>query len=224
MNIIPDLLPTFHPSLDLRITFPEPPPQSVYLRTRIKRRHAPVEPGVFLLPEQTRRAPRLYTSVFHPDTRLYTLVMIDADVPDSENSSFTTYLHWLAPNIPLSATLKGPIVPAPPLTYYVPPHPQKGSPYHRYCLFLLPQPHTTQPMKLPIVNDEARRGFDLREFCEAHGYDVSAGGGAHMWREVWNEAVGDIYRDTLKLPEPLFAFPPAQDRYGDVKKLSKYSN
>lgn len=95
MNVVPDLLPTFHPSLDLRITFPEPPPLSTYLRTRVKRRHAAVEPGSYLLPEQvclfialsfllmfmllqTRRAPRLYTSVFHTETRLYTLVMIDA--------------------------------------------------------------------------------------------------------------------------------------------------
>jgi len=223
MNVIPDLLPTFRPSLDLRITFPEPPPQSTYLRTRIKRRHAAIEPGEYLLPEQTRRAPRLYTSVFHPETRLYTLVMIDSDVPEPENSSFSTYLHWLAPNIPLSATSKNPIVPTPPLTYYVPPHPQRGSPYHRYCIFLLPQPDSAQTIKVPVIKDEARRGFNLRQFCETHGYDASAGGGAHMWREVWNETVSDIYRDTLKLPEPIFAFPPAQDRYGDVKKLLKYS-
>ncbi|KLO20704.1 PEBP-like protein [Schizopora paradoxa] len=223
MNVIPDLLPTFHPSLDLRITFPEPPPQSTYLRTRVKRRHTAVEPGSYLLPEQTRRAPRLYTSVFHTETRLYTLAMIDPDVPDPENSSFTTYLHWLAPNIPLSATSKSPLVLAPPLTYYVPPHPQKGSPYHRYCLFLLPQPDAAQSMKIPVIKDDARRGFNLRKFCENHGYDVSAGGGAHMWREVWNDTVSDIYTDTLKLPEPVFAYPPVQDRYGEVKKQSKYS-
>ena len=54
MHVIPDLLPTFHPSFDLRLTFPEPPPKSTFLRTRVKRRYAPVEPGVFLLPEQVR--------------------------------------------------------------------------------------------------------------------------------------------------------------------------
>lgn len=52
MNVVPDLLPTLHPSFDLRITFPEPPPKSTYLRTRVKRRYSAVEPGVFLLPEQ----------------------------------------------------------------------------------------------------------------------------------------------------------------------------
>ena len=98
-------------------------------------------------------------------------------------------------------------------------------------------------MKIPVIKDDARRGFNLREFCEAHGYDVSTGGGAHMWREVWNETVSDIYRDTLsehhslillsirpkvvfnpsELPEPLFAYPPVQDRYGEVKRLAKYA-
>jgi large subunit ribosomal protein L35 len=39
--------------------------------------------------------PRLYVNVFHPEERLYTLVMVDPDVPDSESQSYTTYLHWL---------------------------------------------------------------------------------------------------------------------------------
>lgn len=52
MNIVPDLLPSLKPSLDLRVNYPEPPPQSVYLRTRVKRKYEKVEPGVFVLPEQ----------------------------------------------------------------------------------------------------------------------------------------------------------------------------
>ena len=52
MHVVPDLLAALHPSFDLRVTFPEPPPKSVYLRTRVKRRYKQVEPGIFLLPEQ----------------------------------------------------------------------------------------------------------------------------------------------------------------------------
>ena len=55
MNVVPDVLPSLHPSFDLRLTFPEPPPQSVYLRTRSKRQHKQVEPGVFLVSEQVRQ-------------------------------------------------------------------------------------------------------------------------------------------------------------------------
>lgn len=52
MNVVPDLLPSLHPSFDLRVNFPEPPPKSVALRNRKKRKYQKVEPGGFLLPEQ----------------------------------------------------------------------------------------------------------------------------------------------------------------------------
>lgn len=55
MHVVPDLLPVLHPSIDLRMTFPEPPPEQTYVRTRVKRKHSSVEPGVYLLPEQVRR-------------------------------------------------------------------------------------------------------------------------------------------------------------------------
>ncbi|EJD03667.1 PEBP-like protein [Fomitiporia mediterranea MF3/22] len=222
MHVVPDLLPSVHPSIDLRVSFPEPPPLSTYLRTRTRRKYKPVEPGVYLLPEQTRRAPRLYTSVFHPETRYYTLVLIDADVPDPENSTFTTYLHWLQPNIALSSASCGHL-PTIPHTKYIPPHPQRGSPYHRYCLFLLPHVNASEKLSIPSVSDEARIGFDVRAFCEEHGLDASQGGGAHMWREVWNEAVTDIYKHTLKQPEPRYGLPPRADPYADVKTLRKFS-
>lgn len=54
MHVIPDLLPDLRPTVDLRVNFPEPPPKSVYLRTRVKRKYKQVEPGIFLLPEQVR--------------------------------------------------------------------------------------------------------------------------------------------------------------------------
>lgn len=146
--------------------------------------------------QQTRRAPKIYTSVFHPEMRYYTLVMLDADVPDPENQSFTTFLHWIEPNIPLSASASGPL-PALTHTKYIPPHPQRGSPYHRYCLFLLPHKEPTAKISLPPTTDEARLGFNLREFCEKNGIEAGKGGAAHMWREVWDETVSDIYKHTL---------------------------
>ena len=98
MNVVPDVLPSLHPSLDLRLTFPEAPPKNTYLRTRSKRQHKQVEPGVFLVSEQvwqcelsfpvslrlftselsqTRKQPTLYATVLHQDIRLYTLLMVD---------------------------------------------------------------------------------------------------------------------------------------------------
>ena len=54
MGVVPDLLPSLHPTIDLRINFPEAPPKDTIRRTRVKRKLEKVEPGVFLLPEQVR--------------------------------------------------------------------------------------------------------------------------------------------------------------------------
>lgn len=170
---------------------------------------------------QTRKPPQLYASVFHPDARYYTLLLVDPDSPDPENESFTTYLHWLQcvlpsftiylsclmshrPNLLLSASTTE--LPTVPHTRYIPPHPQRGTPYHRYCLFLLPHADPSAKINVPIVPIAERRGFDLRAFCETHGLDGSKGGGAHMWREVWDPTVSDIYRYTLSMCF-LFYFP-----------------
>lgn len=96
MNVVPDLLPGIHPSLDLHLTVPYP------LNKQFKRSIksggkdiVAVEPGSFVSPTQTARAPGLWAHAWHLDVRLYTMVMIDPDVPDEETSSFTTYLHWM---------------------------------------------------------------------------------------------------------------------------------
>ncbi|CCM06355.1 uncharacterized protein FIBRA_08612 [Fibroporia radiculosa] len=221
MNVVPDLLPSLNPTLDLRINFPEPPPKDVYLRSRVKRRYQKVEPGVFLLPEQTWRQPVLYTTVFHTDTRLYTLLMLDLDVPDPEKQSFQSYLHWLQPNVSLSAFSPSPIPLSTTHTRYIPPHPQRGTPYHRYVVLLLPQP-STERIYVPVPSDADRLGFDFREFARQYGLDGSKGGGAHMWREVWDETVSKIYSDVLKTGEPKFGRAPKPDLYADVKATKKY--
>lgn len=77
MNVVPDIIPSLHPSLDLRATFPEAPPEDTYQRTRVKRKIVPVEAGMMLFPEQTRKPPTVYVTAFHTDVRYYTLLMVD---------------------------------------------------------------------------------------------------------------------------------------------------
>jgi len=52
MHVIPDILSSLQPTVDLRVVFPEPPPTNVVLRARTKRKTLPVEAGVFLVNEQ----------------------------------------------------------------------------------------------------------------------------------------------------------------------------
>ncbi|KAG9050363.1 hypothetical protein FS837_005984 [Tulasnella sp. UAMH 9824] len=237
MYVLPDVLPAMHPTVDLHVIF-----DRKYWKNHLTG-FVDVEPGVFMPPRMTIHAPRMQATVFHPEERLYTLLMVDPDVPDTDNKTFQTYVHLLKTNISLSASssylqdinVKGGLLP------YEPPHPQKGTPYHRYVTLLLPQVERLNltPADLP----SGRAGFDVREFAAKHklGYYVEGegvsmemvpetykekvgkgmGGGIHMWRAVWDEDVSRVYTDILKLPEPTYGFPPKPDRYGNLK-IPKY--
>jgi large subunit ribosomal protein L35 len=81
-------------------------------------------------------------------------------------------------------------------TSYVPPHPQRGTPYHRYIILLLPQP-STDHLSMPKLLDNDRLGFNVRDFLLRYQLDGGKGGGAHMWREVWDTKVSEIYQKVL---------------------------
>jgi len=93
MKVVPDVLNDIRPSLDLRVNFPKIRSNRRSEDAVSKAIYEHVEPGVFLLPEQVRgtvicvfiylmihqtvEPPKLFTTVFHPEERLYTLLMID---------------------------------------------------------------------------------------------------------------------------------------------------
>ncbi|KAG9314739.1 phosphatidylethanolamine-binding protein [Chiua virens] len=215
MHVVPDVVPDLHPSFDLRVSFPEHQTKNVSSVSK----YTFVEPGIFLLPEQTVEPPMLHKDVFHIDERLYTLIMIDPDVPDEVNSTYQSFLHWLQPNIPLLATSPSLISNVNSHTKYIPPHPQKGTPYHRYIILLFPQKFH---IDVPIVEMDQRLGFSVREFMAKYNLDPSTGGGAHMWRGEWNQTVSRIHRDLLKTEEPIYGRPPKPDRYADVRGKNRY--
>jgi hypothetical protein len=87
------------------------------------------------------------------------------------------------------------VVPADAHTPYVPPHPHRGTKYHRYVLLLLPQPEGA--IDVPTLDAEQRAHFDVRAFCAHYALDGAKGGGAHMWRAVWSEDVSKMYGTRL---------------------------
>ena len=112
------------------------------------------------------------------------------------------------PNVPLSCTTRSIEIPGG-HTPYIPPHPQRGTPYHRYVLLLLPQPSPTEPISVPALSDADRLRFNVREFTAHHGLDGSTGGGAHMWRQVWDEGVSHIYATVLGMSPALLRTQPS---------------
>ncbi|KAF8895012.1 phosphatidylethanolamine-binding protein [Gymnopilus junonius] len=231
MHVVPDVLPEINPSIDLRIAVP--------VREYKKGKpYETVEPGTFLMPKQTLSPPNLFVNVFHTDVRLYTMLLLDLDLPYPEASTYTTFLHWMEPNIPLSATSPSRVTVLNAHTPYIPPHPQQGTPYHRYVCLLLPQPAissytltgaarasgnpTSIYLDIPAVQDAERFGFDVREFASNWALDSARGGAAHMWREVWDSQVSKIYSDILKKEEPRYGHPPKFNPYIQIKQQKKY--
>jgi large subunit ribosomal protein L35 len=98
------------------------------------------------------------------------------------------------PNITLSSTKAGLLPPAS-HTPYLPPHPARGTPYHRYVLLLLPHEDPNAKVSLPSGPLE-RNDFDLRGFVREHALRTD-GGGAFMWRAVWDEECSRIWREVI---------------------------
>ncbi|KIM48480.1 hypothetical protein M413DRAFT_232898 [Hebeloma cylindrosporum] len=235
LNVVPDVLPVLKPSIDLHVIARTTPKE--FLTS--KKVQSVVEPGVFLRSKQTMTPPKLRVNVFHTDVRLYTMLLVDPDVPNPESESFTTFLHWMKPNIALSATSPS-LLNLNTHTKYIPPHPQRGTPYHRYVTLLLPQPPigssdytlaaasragdipTSMHLDIPVVPDAERLGFDVRAFVQKWNLNGAKGGGAHLWREVWDENVSQIYKDVLNKPEPHYGRPPKVDPYAEIKQKKKY--
>jgi large subunit ribosomal protein L35 len=126
---------------------------------------------------------------------------------------------------------------------YIPPHPQQGTPYHRYTILALQNPDGKE---LQIDTDHyinSRDNFATREFCDRYGLSLDRrgpGGGVFMWREVWDETVSDIYQNTLsesiqchllgnmliayriEMEEPRYGKTPKFDMYAEVKEMKRY--
>lgn len=110
-------------------------------------------------------------------------------------------------NVPLSATesvVKG----GDSVLDYVPPHPQKGTKYHRYTLIAYEQPNEGQD-KVNIAV-ESRDHFDAKALAATHGLKAT---GATFFRQLWDESVSKIYSEILKQHEPIYGKSPKVDRY-----------
>ncbi|ANB15063.1 mitochondrial 54S ribosomal protein YmL35 [Sugiyamaella lignohabitans] len=197
LHVIPDTLPTIDPRADVKLQFP----------TVINKW---VTPGEVLRNAVCTRTPIVKIQEFQqiPDNSLYTVLIVDPDTPDIANDGYTTTLHWAVTNIPLSNT--SPVVDlakSDELIPFLPPHPDKNGPTHRYCLWAFRQADpstsvnaTSTPLGSPTVatrrieiaaNDVslARENFGIRAFVSAHNLDPV---GAHVWRCTYDQSTESV--------------------------------
>lgn len=175
MHVVPDVIPRIKPSVDVRLTFAaDDKPGSKAFET-----------GAFVASSQTEKMPEIEVQLFdeYVDRHArYSIAIVDPDVPDDAADSFTSYLHYLQTDVELSPTQ--PSVGADNGTVrvgWVPPHPHKGTPYHRYTCLVW-----AQSSKTVEAGDVARLGFKAQAFAQRNGLHPI---GINFWRQVYDENV-----------------------------------
>lgn len=109
--------------------------------------------------------------------------------------SFDYRLHWLVSNIKISPKQTQAVGttadPSDTVMNWLPPHVQKGSPYHRYAMIVLKQPGRLDADKLKAKNQK-RDGFILRGFQAKNQLETI---GAFMWRGQWDEGTKQVMQE-----------------------------
>lgn len=113
------------------------------------------------------------------------------DVPDFARDSFSYRLHWLVSNIPISPLQTQAIgtgaKPSDTIVEWLPPHVQRGSPYHRYAVIVFKQ---SDKIDAEALKGKIRRpGFNTRSFQDLNKLKAI---GAHLFRGEWDEHTAQV--------------------------------
>lgn len=193
MFVMPDVLPAITPTVDLQVAF-----GTGTGFTDHESNGGDVLVGCMVDPVHSVEAPIINITSFHLETKKYTLLMVDPDSPSSETLSFKTKVHALKSGIEVSATKLAPVdLHSDMEVYYIPPHPQEGTPYHRYTVIAFEEPEgAAAPAPL---TEEQKEDLSVVDFVRERRL-VPAG--IHFWREEWSKevagTVSSIYTDVLR--------------------------
>ncbi|RAH56273.1 mitochondrial large ribosomal subunit YmL35 [Aspergillus piperis CBS 112811] len=187
MKVIPDVLPHCDPIVDTRLYF----------------NRSQVQPGEYVNAKVSTTAPKLDVQLFEGGEKLVTIAVVDSDVPNVEKDGFDFKMHYLAVNVPISATntkvdlaqLSGESQVVLP---WEPPVAQKGSPYHRLSLFILEQ-KDSKPLDFAAVKaKETERENMLPRTLQARYHLKPIG--AHLFRTQWDETTFEVMKQ-IGFPE-----------------------
>jgi large subunit ribosomal protein L35 len=177
LAIVPDVLPNFEPTAEVRVAF----------------RQRSVQPGEFIDSRVSEVPARLKVQVFDKGERLVTVVVIDSDVPLVDKDNFMTRCHYLATNIPLSPTDTSlPLSKASEsqlILPWLPPFAQKGSPYHRYSIFVLQQAPGEPVNDAELRKFIKRDDFSMRGFTNKYNMKPI---GVSIFRSLWDEGTAGV--------------------------------
>lgn len=181
MKVIPDVLPHCDPVADVNL----------YFGRRM------VQPGEFVKSLASVSPPKLNVQIFERGEKLVTIAVVDPDVPNVETDSFDYKMHYLAVNVPISATatkvdLSQLSADSQVIMPWTPPVAQLGSPYHRLSVFVLEQ-KDSQPLDYAAVKArETDRDNTLLRSLQSR-YQLKPIG-AHLFRTHWDETMLEVMK------------------------------
>ncbi|KAL8710006.1 MAG: hypothetical protein Q9220_005277 [cf. Caloplaca sp. 1 TL-2023] len=181
MHIVPDIISYLDPTAEVDLTF--------------GRRN--VQPGDFVDSSTSETPPRLKVQLFDRGERFISIAVVDPDVPNLEADIFDSRCHFLATNISVSPTLTSVSLSdlspsATILRPWLPPHAQKGSPYHRLVVFILEQKdgkklESKQTDTIRNVNTDSK--FNIQSLMDKLHSRVI---GMHLFRTTWDDATAGV--------------------------------
>jgi large subunit ribosomal protein L35 len=191
MNVIPDILPSLDPVVSTTLSFPS---------TRKKFDHGEIVPST-----TSEQPPTLSIQPYDKGKRLYTIAVINPDVPDVEKDGFTYRCHFLAANVEIEPTQTRvhlgklsdetqTILP------WLPAYTQKGLDYQRMGIFVLEQPRdpsttASLPLDVNAIKEAGpytqRDGFILRSFVDKFALEPV---GVDLFRTIWDEGTAGVMK------------------------------
>lgn len=201
MKVIPDVLPSFEPSVDVKLAFIPP---VVYSRRGLEYGDLSkgtragdfkyIQPGEFVNSALSENPCWLNVQSFERGERLVSVAVIDSDVPNIQKDGFDYRCHFLAANIPITPVqrtinLANLSKTEQLLLPWIPPYAQKGSPYHRLSVFVLQQKDNI-PIDLDVASKHINsENFILRSFIDRHLLKPI---GVHLFRTKWDESTVEV--------------------------------
>lgn len=205
MHVTPDVLAKIDPIVETTLSFPGP------MRSSQRQASRMVQHGDLVDSRVSEKAPNLKIQPFQKGDKLYTIAVINPDIPNVSTDAFDRRCHFLACNVPISPTstlvqlskLGDDQVVLP----WLPAYSQKGLPYQRMSIWILEQqpqgklppgsgdvlPSTPMDVKAIKEHDQfsKRENFDLRRFVS---FSKSQAVGVDLFRTVWDEGTAGVMR------------------------------
>lgn len=191
MNVVPDILPAIDPVVSTSLMF-----------GRRKVQH-----GEIVDSRVSEIAPFLNIQPYDQGERLYTIAVVDPDVPNVEKDGFDFRCHYLASNVPISPTETrvrlGDLSDKQIILPWFPPFSQKGLPYQRLAIVIMEQParepsgdataNRSQEVDVAKIKEDGRYtqrdGFILKSFAYKQSLKPI---GADLFRTIYDEGTAGV--------------------------------